>query len=146
MQQDNKRRRKHEDEDKEAHEGEKGTNEKKRKDIGAIRREIHGKVKVAKIEATDRREGHLASKKTKASVKATIETVNEEEEAREGAGYDKAHSSHNRFAVGGDIIFCWHCGYWMQHKPRKLRDWCDIRKASSFQRSMRDKLRRGFYR
>ena len=77
-------------------------------------------MKAAKIDAKGEWKEHLTKKHAKASVTATIEVVDEETEAREGAGWDKIHSSHKRFTAGGEFISCWHCGYWMKTKPQKL--------------------------
>ena len=140
-----KRRKKDNDEDNEEQNKEEGKEKRKRKNVVAIRNGINEKVKAAKTDAAGRWEGHLAAKSSKAPVKTDIETVDDKEEAREGAGYDKIHSSHKRFTAGGEIIFCWHCGYWMKNKSQKLQDECDLSQLSSFQKSMRNKLRKGFY-
>ena len=141
---ESKRRKKRDEKEKEEQEG-KNKERKKRKDVSAMRKEINNEVKVAKTDATGRWKGHLATKNAKAPVRATIEVVGEAAEARKGAGYDKIHPSHKRYEAGGEIIFCWHCGYWMKNKSQKLQDRCDMSDMSTFQKHMRSKLRQGLY-
>ena len=124
---------------------EQGDNKKKRKNVAELLKGIRKAVKVAQEETAGKWKVHLANRATKTPVAAKPEEVAEAAKASTGAGFDLIHLSHKKAAANGEIIFCWNCGYYMINKSQNLRNSCAIEPPHNHARSMRDKLRQGFY-
>ena len=118
---------------------------KKRKDRVALTKVIGQEVRKTKAAKTDECQTQLANRSAVPPTKAAIRSSSEPPPSTAGSGYGRIHRSHKRCRLSDEITFCWHCGYWMAKKSERLSTQCEPAGLSSHQRSMREKLRLGFY-